>query len=138
MGINMYRMRPEPKKKIDTSVPQSPLAELGNAFAGMNLSNLPACDPPKAPATEAEPLWKRGRVVLRRETAHRGGKTVIVVDDFDTHLPAFVIEKVAKKLRAGCGCGGTVKERRIEIQGDQSAKVRAILEGAGFQVAGVR
>jgi translation initiation factor 1 len=79
-----------------------------------------------------------GRVVLRRETAHRGGKTVIVVHDFATHIPPSVIEKVAKKLRAACGCGGTVKGRTIEIQGDQSSRVRAALEAEGFQVAGVR
>ena len=134
----MAGMRPEPKKKIETSSSQSPLAGLGNAFAGMNLPDLPpgtAAAPPEKPA---EPLWKMGRVVLRRETAHRGGKTVVVVDDFATHLPVSVIETIAKKLRAGCGCGGTVKERRIEVQGDQPAKVRAILEGEGFQVAGVR
>jgi translation initiation factor 1 len=79
-----------------------------------------------------------GRVVLRRETAHRGGKTVVVVDDFATHLPVSVIEKIAKKLRASCGCGGAVKGRTIEIQGDQPARVRAALEAEGFQVAGVR
>ena len=79
-----------------------------------------------------------GRVVLRRETAHRGGKTVIVLDDFATHLPLSVIEKMAKKLRQACGCGGTVRERSIEIQGDQPAKIRALLEAEGFQVAGVR
>ncbi len=131
-------MRPEPKKKIETSGAQNPLAGLGDAFAGMNLPDLPAGEPAKASAKPEEPLWKMGRVVLRRETANRGGKTVVVVDDFATHLPASVIETVAKKLRAACGCGGTVKERRIEIQGDQPAKVRAILEGEGFQVAGVR
>jgi translation initiation factor 1 len=49
-----------------------------------------------------------------------------------------VIEKIAKKLRAACGCGGTVKGRTIEMQGDQPARVRAALEAEGFQVAGVR
>jgi len=118
-------MRPDPKKKIDTSGTQSPLAGLGNAFAGMNVPDLPPGEVANTPAKPEPPLWKMGRVVQRRETAHRGGKTVVVVDDFATHLPA-------------CGCGGTVKDRRIEIQGDQPAKVRALLEGEGFQVAGVR
>jgi translation initiation factor 1 len=78
-----------------------------------------------------------GRVVLRRETAHRGGKTVIVVHDFATHLPVSVIEALAKKLRAACGCGGAVKGRTIELQGDQPGRIRALLEAEGFQVAGV-
>ncbi len=132
-------MRPDPKKRIDTGGPRVPLGGVGNAFAGVNLPDLPPGEPAKAEPVKAhEPLWKMGRVVLRRETAHRGGKTVIVVDDFATHLPVTVIESVAKKLRAGCGCGGTMKERRIELQGDQPAKVRAILEAEGFEVAGVR
>jgi translation initiation factor 1 len=76
--------------------------------------------------------------VLRRERAHRGGKTVIVIDDFATHLPISVIEKTAKKIRLACGCGGTVKDRAIEIQGDQPGKIRAILETEGFLVAGVK
>jgi len=132
-------MRPDPKKRIDTSGPQAPLGAMGDAFAGLKLP-VHEADRPKQEVVRkpVEPLWKMGRVVLRKETAHRGGKTVIVVDDFATHLPASVIEKVAKKLRAGCGCGGAVKERRIEVQGDQVAKIRAILEGERFEVAGVK
>ena len=79
-----------------------------------------------------------GRVVLRRERAHRNGKTVIIVDDFATHLPLTLIEDAARQIRSACGCGGTVKDRRIEVQGDQPAKIRATLEAGGFQVAGVR
>ena len=112
---------------------------MGAAFAGLDVpvrEGAPTAEP-AAPVKE-ERLWKMGRVVLRKEKAHRGGKTVIVVDDFATHLPVSVIEATAKKLRAGCGCGGTVKDRTIEVQGDQAGKVRAILEAEGFQVAGVR
>jgi translation initiation factor 1 len=77
-------------------------------------------------------------VVLQRETAQRGGKTVIVIKDFASHLPQSVIETIAKKVRTACGCGGTVKERRVEIQGDQADRIRAVLEGEGFEVAGVK
>lgn len=82
--------------------------------------------------------YKMGRVVLQRETAHRGGKTVIVIKDFATHLPQSVIEIIGKRLRSACGCGGTVKEKRIEMQGDNVAKIRAVLEAEGFEVAGVK
>ena len=79
-----------------------------------------------------------GKVLLRKETAHRGGKTVIVVYDFASHLPMAVIERVAKRLRATCGCGGAVKERKVELQGDQVPKIRAALEAEGFEVGGIR
>jgi translation initiation factor 1 len=129
-------MRPEPKKKIATNQHQE---GLNQAFANLNMAGLPesqaaASTPPKdGPGA----IWKLGRVVLRKETAQRGGKTVIVVHDFATHLPLSVIETTARKIRKQCGCGGAVKGRTIEIQGDQAARIRAVLEGEGFKVAGV-
>src|SRR5947208_7965949 len=115
-------------------------APLSNPFAALNANGLPEGATPATPAPPPEPgkPSKLGRVVLRRETAHRGGKTVIVIHDFATHLPLSVIETIAKKVRSACGCGGTVKDRRIEIQGDQPAKIRAVLEAEGFQVGGVK
>ena len=130
-------MRPEPKKRIDTSPRQE---GLNNAFAklGLDAKNLPPGPAPQPPADAPQAIWKMGRVVLRKETARRGGKTVIVVDDFATHLPVSVIEKIGKKLRQTCGCGGTVKGRTVEIQMDQPARIRAVLEAEGFEVAGIR
>ena len=78
-----------------------------------------------------------GRVVLRKEKAHRAGKTVVVVTDFAPHLPDSLIEALAKKLRAACNSGAAIKSRRIEIQGDQIPKVRHLLQAEGFEVAGV-
>ncbi len=132
-------MRPEPKKRIDINPAQAPLAGLDGAFANLDLPELPAAQiTPSAAKDSPQTIWKMGRVILRRETAHRGGKTVIVIHDFATHLPLSVIETVAKKVRSACGCGGTVKGRAIEIQGDQPAKIRSVLEAEGFQVAGVK
>ena len=128
----------EEKKRLDTNAAQSPHAGLSAAFAGLDLPGLPAGPPPAPVAIRPQTIWKMGRVVLRRETARRGGKTVIVIHDFATHLPVSVIETIAKKIRTGCGCGGAVKGRTIEIQGDQPAKIRAVLEAEGFQVAGVK
>ena len=127
-------MRPEPKKKIPVNQPQT---GLNAAFANLDAGSLP--EGPKVEPAKTGPgaIWKLGRVVLRKETAHRGGKAVIVVHDFASHLPGSVIETVAKKIRQQCGCGGTVKGRTIEVQGDQAARIRAVLEKEGFQVAGV-
>lgn len=123
-------------KKIATNASQ---AGLNAPFAHLDVPGLRS-DPETsaAPAPPTAPLWKLGRVVLRRELARRGGKTVIVVHDFATHLPQSVIEATAKTIRQSCGCGGTVKGRAIEVQGDQPARVCAVLEAEGFRVAGLR
>jgi len=124
------------KKRIPINQAQT---GLNPAFADLEVQGLPpgpenAPDPPK---TGPAAIWKLGRVILRKETAQRGGKVVVVVHDFATHLPLSVIETVAKTLRQQCSCGGTVKGRAIEIQGDQAGRIREILKKEGFEVAGV-
>ena len=80
----------------------------------------------------AAPAKNRGRVDIRRETGGRGGKTVTVVDGFvGIGLPEK--ESLAKKMRNACGCGGTVKDGDIEIQGDQRDRIAQILTEAGFR-----
>lgn len=85
-----------------------------------------------AKAVPAAPEKNRGRVEIRRETGGRGGKTVTTVSGFlGIGLPEK--ETLCKKMRGACGCGGTVKEGVIEIQGDQREKIAAILTDAGFR-----
>lgn len=69
---------------------------------------------------------------LIRQTAHRGGKTVTVVTGF-TGVGPTEIQTLAKDMQKACGAGGTVKEGRIEIQGDQREIVARILTNAGFR-----
>ena len=108
--------------------------EMGGLPAGPQSQEVPAPERGKSPAASSPA--KLGRVVLRRETAHRGGKCVIVVDGFDAALDQAFIEALGKRLRAACGSGGAVRGRTLEVQGDQAARVRAWLEGEGFRVAG--
>jgi translation initiation factor 1 len=78
------------------------------------------------------PTKNRGRVDINRQTAHRGGKTVTVVTGF-TGIRQAEQEALAKEMQKACGAGGTVKEGRIEIQGDQREVVARILTNAGFR-----
>ena len=106
-----------------------------NPFGALSGAGLPSF----AKVSEAVPALKsakeernRGRVDIKRATAGRGGKTVTLVTGFvGIGLPEK--EQLAKKIRAACGCGGTVKDGAIEIQGDQREKIAAILEAAGFR-----
>jgi len=113
--------------------PETP-PEFVNPFAELPVDNLRLSDD-KAPV-RATPSC--GRVVLRRETAHRGGRTVVVIYDFAPSVPRQSIEQLARRLRQACGCGGTMRARTIEIQGDQVSKIRALLEQEGYRVAGVK
>jgi translation initiation factor 1 len=105
-----------------------------NPFQSLSAAGLPAGSVGAAPArTPAPPSVKnRGRVDIIRETGNRAGKTVTVVAGFvGIGLPEK--EQLAKRMRAACGCGGTVKDGRIEIQGDQREAVAKILAEAGFR-----
>ncbi len=84
------------------------------------------------PQSEVRTTNNRGRVDIRRETGGRGGKTVTLVSGF-TGIGLPEKEHLAKKMRAACGCGGTVKDGDIEIQGDQRETVARILSEAGFR-----
>jgi translation initiation factor 1 len=110
---------------------------LNNPFANLRIDGLPPGEDPPSPVQPAARKTGFGRVVLRREKAHRGGKTVIVVHDFAPSIPMSVIEELARKLRHACGCGGTTRQRSIELQGDQPARIRSLLEEEGFKVAGI-
>lgn len=78
------------------------------------------------------PEKNRGRVDVLRTTAGRGGKTVTVAKNF-TGIGLPEKEALCKKMRAAAGCGGTIKDGAIEIQGDQREVVMRILREAGFR-----
>ena len=100
-----------------------------NPFGALNSAGLPP-GPESLPAP-AKPK-NRGRVDILRQKGGRGGKTVTVVTNFvGIGLPEK--ERLAKQMQKACGVGGTVKEGRIEIQGDKREEVARILAEAGFR-----
>jgi translation initiation factor 1 len=123
--------------KMGTPLSPDQQPRLNDPFAGLQIDGLPPGEEPPISARPATLKPALGRVVLRREKAHRGGKTVIVVHDFAPSIPMSVIEELARKLRHACGCGGTTRQRSIELQGNQPTRIRALLEEEGFKVAGI-
>jgi translation initiation factor 1 len=131
-------MSPGPRIPTDGGTPlrQTPFgvlaaAETGNRRPDTGKKN-PA-EPIRSPVSAILNAAKnRGRVDITRETVGRGGKTVTVVSGFVGIVQA---EKgqLAKKMQRACGTGGTVKDGRIEIQGDKREQVARILAEAGFR-----
>jgi translation initiation factor 1 len=73
-----------------------------------------------------------GIVRIRRETKGRKGKGVTTVSGLA--LGQDELESLATRLKKLCGCGGSVKQGVIEIQGDQRDIVKAELEKQGWTV----
>lgn len=72
-----------------------------------------------------------GAVRVSRQTKGRGGKSVTVVKGLA--LDALALAALGKQLRTACGCGGTVKDGMIEVQGDHCALVLATLIKLGHR-----
>ena len=121
------------KKRIPTD---GEPVQWNSPFAALKNLELPPTQPGDK-ADQSTPVSpshakNRGRVDIIRQTAHRGGKTVTVVTGF-TGIGQAEKEQLAREMQKTCGVGGTVKEGRIEIQGDQREEVSRILKHAGFR-----
>jgi translation initiation factor 1 len=72
-------------------------------------------------------------IVVRvgRETKGRGGKGVTIISDLP--LDERGLTELATKLKTRLGTGGTVKDGRIEIQGDHRDRIVAEIEAMGYR-----
>lgn len=68
---------------------------------------------------------------VRRETKGRGGKTVTTVSGVP--LPEEPLKELASTLKKRCGCGGSLKDGVIEIQGDHVELLLDELIKRGFK-----
>jgi protein-tyrosine phosphatase len=98
---------------------------------GQHQQNQPTAVVPERPE-EKTPARKPVTLKVGREMAGRRGKGVTTV--FDLPLDDAAVRELAALLKQRCGTGGTVKDGRIEIQGDQRERVIAELEKLGYKV----
>ncbi|MGF1681459.1 stress response translation initiation inhibitor YciH [Photobacterium makurazakiensis] len=73
-----------------------------------------------------------GIVRIQRQTKGRKGKGVCIVSGLD--LDDAQLKLLAAQLKKVCGCGGSVKDGTIEIQGDKREVIKAALEKKGHTV----
>ena len=59
----------------------------------------------------------------------RYGKKITLVGGFDKHVD---VKSVAKSLKAGLACGGTVKNGVVVLQGNHKKQIKPVLVKLGF------
>ena len=73
-----------------------------------------------------------GVVRIQKQTSGRKGAGVSVITGLD--LSDEELKKLAAELKKRCGCGGSVKNGIIEIQGEKRDLLKQLLEQKGFTV----
>ena len=86
------------------------------------------------PPVTNRPTATKERLLLRRSTAHRGGKTVLVLAGFSPAWSEAKLEDLLHELKTSLGCGGKVEARTLELQGELADRLIPLLESRGFAV----
>ncbi|WP_237705147.1 stress response translation initiation inhibitor YciH [Thermococcus zilligii] len=76
-----------------------------------------------------EVLKEQQRIRVYVEKA-RYGKLKTIIEGIDEK--EFDLNDIAKNLKAKLACGGTVKNGKIELQGDHRERVKKLLAELGF------
>lgn len=79
----------------------------------------------------AEKPPKQQNIRIQATRAGRKGKTVTVVSGFESSPET--LADLLKKLKTHCGCGGTLKDNILEIQGEHKEKILQLLTQLGYK-----
>jgi len=84
--------------------------------------------------TEEKPQRPKGDGIVRihKQTSGRKGAGVSLITGLD--LDDTELKKLAAELKKRCGCGGSVKDGNIEIQGEKRELLKQLLEQKGYSV----
>jgi translation initiation factor 1 len=97
--------------------------KLGDLLTGAGVTVSPDTppSPPANPAPTAIDFGGAKKLVVRRERRGRGGKTATVIDGIRVSPSA--LERIAREIRRALGCGASVEEGRVVVQGDLAPRV---------------
>jgi translation initiation factor 1 len=117
------------RKKSEPTPP--PAAPFHNPFAGLaGRREELAAGPPPEPERKPAPAGP-ARAVIRYERKGHGGKEVTLVEKLE--LPPRELERWIKEARSALGCGGTVQDGALVLQGDQRPRLQKWLAGRGVR-----
>ena len=112
----------------------SSLSALGGLVYSTDAGRLcPGCTKPLTACVCKQQVLPAGDGIarVRRESKGRGGKTVTTISGVP--LPMDALTALASALKKRCGCGGSLKDGVIEIQGDHVELLLAELAARGFR-----
>jgi len=89
----------------------------------------PRCGLPEQ-ACVCEQISKSSQIIKISKDKKRYGKIVTIVSGFDSSVD---VKTLAKNLKNELACGGTAKNKIIELQGDHTNKIKEILIKQGFE-----
>jgi len=89
----------------------------------------PNCGLPDV-ACICEQMNKSSQRITISTDKKRYGKVVTVITGFSDSVD---IKKIAKTLKNELACGGTQKNKMIELQGEHTKKTKEILKKMGFE-----
>lgn len=76
-----------------------------------------------------ESITKESQSITVRTVKRRFGKLMTLVEGFEKEVN---VREIAKKLKSALACGGTVKDKIIELQGNHIDKIKQELIKYGF------
>ncbi len=77
-----------------------------------------------------EDIAREAQMIKVTTARRKFGKLMTVVEGIDDK--DIDLRDLVKRLKTECACGGTYKDKRIELQGDHKRKVKEILGQIGF------
>ena len=77
-----------------------------------------------------EEIARESQEIKISSDKRRYGKVMTIVEGINPQ--DIDLDKLVKELKSKCACGGTLKEGRIELQGEHRHKVADVLKGMGF------
>ena len=104
---------------------ETPSEPFHNPFSGL-ASRRPDLPPGRESTAPAE---GPARAVVRMERKGHGGKEVTVIERLG--LPARELERWLMELKQALGCGGSLAEESLVLQGDQRERLRGLLADRG-------
>ncbi len=108
------RAKKDPPVVLNSSaLTHSPFAGLAAAVKEVSSVPPPAPAPPEGPPEGDSPLRFPDKIILRRETKGRAGKTVTRLSG----IPSSHLTEVARRLRKSLGCGAVVEADDVVLLG---------------------